>query len=541
MTNRNMDLHFSLDRIVATDNRIFGWGWAAHASLGVTDVHLRVAAGGQERRLRADHGHARADVANAFGHLRDGASSGFIVTGFVPHGEDRRVWLEVDLDDGERREFDITDLVHKRDQTARRKRQLAYVLRALWRRLRRGDLSGILRRARAQSYAAPTLDDAGVLDEVVPALRGAKGAWLVFDHNMGGGANQYRRNFVRDRVAAGHAVAFCTYNLPMLEYRLHLYRPGEEDRVFRISTFLVLEALFEALDELHVFVNSPVSFEEPLMLAEWLARMRLAHPHTRLTVTTHDYFAACPSFVLLDSGGRHCGVPSLDACRRCLATHQASYVSLSPPTDIESWRASWGRCLAAADEVRCFSDASRLLLMKAYPALSPDHVTLVPHKVDFVPARTPRLPLDKPLVVGVVGEISAQKGALIVTRMVEIIERDGIDARIVVIGAFDAVCDSPRLTVTGAYRHDQLVDLIEKHAINMFLFPSIWPETFSYVVAELMSLRAPVVAFDLGAPGERLKSYPLGRLCADVSAESALATLRSFHAELAGNAVARVA
>ena len=67
----------------------------------------------------------------------------------------------------------------------------------------------------------------------------------------------------------------------------------------------------------------------------------------------------------------------------------------------------------------------------------------------------------------------------------------------------------------------------------MFLFPSIWPETFSYVLAELISLELPVVAFDLGAPGERLRAYPKARMCPETSAAAALATLVEFHRELA--------
>ena len=69
--------------------------------------------------------------------------------------------------------------------------------------------------------------------------------------------------------------------------------------------------------------------------------------------------------------------------------------------------------------------------------------------------------------------------------------------------------------------------------INMFFFPSVWPETFSYVVAEMIALGLPIVAFDLGAPAERLRSYELSRLCAETSGAAALATLAGFHRDLA--------
>jgi len=43
----------------------------------------------------------------------------------------------------------------------------------------------------------------------------------------------------------------------------------------------------------------------------------------------------------------------------------------------------------------------------------------------------------------------------------------------------------------------------------------------------------PIVAFDLGAPVERLRGYPKARLVAEVSATAALDTLIGFHRELA--------
>jgi glycosyltransferase involved in cell wall biosynthesis len=196
------------------------------------------------------------------------------------------------------------------------------------------------------------------------------------------------------------------------------------------------------------------------------------------------------------------------------------------------WRALWGRCLAAADEVRCFSEATRKLLLKAYPSLDASRLTVVPHDVDYVPARLPRVNRNAPLVIGVVGEISPQKGALVVKEMVEHLERDHPGVRMVVLGSLNAAVKSERLTVTGPYRRDDLVDLVESHGINMFFFPSIWPETFSYVVAEMVALGLPIVAFDLGAPAERLRGYPRARLC-EPDATAALAALVDFHRGLA--------
>jgi glycosyltransferase involved in cell wall biosynthesis len=541
MTPSSTPLRYGVDRMIATGTRIFGWGWIAHSERKVVALHLCVHGEGWERRLAADLGLERRDVREAFPDLVDAGASGFIVTGFLPDRGERRFELEVDLDDGTRERVDIGAQVQARARGNRKLKQLGWVAGAVWRRLKRGDIRGILRRARGQATSATAIDDAGIVKQLLPALGDFERVWLVIDHNMGGGANQYRRAFIAERVHAGDAVVFCTYNLPLLEYRLHVYRPGAEEQVFRIPGFLALEPLMQRAGGVSVVVNSPVSLEEPLALAEWLARTRRQYPRTHLLVTTHDYFAVCPSFVLLDADGRHCGVPDPSVCVGCLGRHEASFVALSPPTSIAAWRESWGRCLAAADEVRCFSEASRRLLLRAYPTLPRERVTLVPHRLDFAPSRAPRMDPAAPLVIGVVGEISPQKGANIASGMIDIIERENIDARVVVLGTLDVAHRSPRLEVTGRYRRADLPDLVEKNGINMFFFPSIWPETFSYVVAELMALGGPIVAFDLGAPAERLAAYPLGRLCAEVSARAALDTLVSFHDELAKEKLARVA
>lgn len=527
------EFHHNIDRLVISGRRVFGWGWAAHRTSPVKSLHLRMQGEGWERRLVAGIGLARNDVEEALPDVANAGASGFVVTGYIPGSPARKLWLEVELEDGGRADLDVTKVAESLYARRRKRRLLSWLAQSVWRRLKRGDIAGIVRRARAQSYTAPSLDDMGIVGELVPTLRKTPGVCVMLDHNMGGGANQYRRAMVAERLSAGQSVLLCTYNLPSLDYRLHLHQPGREEQVFRTSTFLALEGIVEQAPVVELFVNSPVSFDEPLLLAEWLARMRAEHPDVRLTVTAHDYFSVCPSFVLLNADGRYCGIPEISECNACMKRHQASYVALSPPTEIGPWRALWGRCLQAADEVRCFSESTREHLLKAYPALDPQRISIVPHKMDFAPARKPRIDHGAPLVIGIMGEISVQKGALVVREMLERIDSGHPDVRVVVLGTLDVALKSDRLAVTGRYQRQKLVDLVESHGINMFLFPSIWPETFSYVVAEMILLGVPIVAFDLGAPAERLRGYPRARLCADVSAGAALETLIDFHRQMA--------
>ena len=532
-TSPGAGLRYAVDRLVVKGRRVFGWGWAAHEGRAVRSLHVHVAGDGWERRLPVSFGVPRPDVAQAHPALVNAAASGYVITGYLPDSPARAMRLEVEFEDGASAAYDISGAIDLRSEPRDRLRMLAWLARAVLRRLKHGDIAGIVRRARSQHYAAPSVDDINILGTLMPLIAAARAVAIVFDNNMGGGSNHYRRTHIAERLAAGETVLLCTYNLPILEYRLHLMRPGEDERVFAASTFEILERVLEQPNVREIFVNSPVSFDEPLALADWLARMRAEHPATRLVISAHDYFAICPSFVLLNAEGRYCGIPSLDECSRCLKRHDAPYVALSPPSEIGTWRTLWGRALGAADEIRCFSEATRAHFLRAYPALDPRRLTLVPHKPDYVPQRLPKVDHRAPLVIGVVGEITEQKGAGIVKAMAEEIDREALDVRLVVIGTLSLPHRSEKLRVTGAYQRGDLVDLIESHGINMLLFPSIWPETFSYVVAEMIALGLPIVAFDLGAPGERLRRHGLARLAPEVNAHAALATAIDFHRSLA--------
>ena len=89
--------------------------------------------------------------------------------------------------------------------------------------------------------------------------------------------------------------------------------------------------------------------------------------------------------------------------------------------DIDRWRATWADLLDQASEITCFSMSSAALLRRAFPHLDAQRIAVVPHEVDYLPAAgTWAAPLDGPLHIGVVGEISVQKGAAVVEQLAAI-------------------------------------------------------------------------------------------------------------------------
>ena len=108
-----------------------------------------------------------------------------------------------------------------------------------------------------------------------------------------------------------------------------------------------------------------------------------------------------------------------------------------------------------------------------------------------------------------IGAIGRHKGLdLLVSMMDEAAERR-LSVFLTVIGY---TADDERLTlhgnveVTGRYKPDELGTLLRAADPDFVFLSSVWPETYSYVLSEVWAAGYPVVAFDFGAPAERIRA-----------------------------------
>lgn len=62
----------------------------------------------------------------------------------------------------------------------------------------------------------------------------------------------------------------------------------------------------------------------------------------------------------------------------------------------------------------------------------------------------------------------------------------------------------------GKYKREELSELIRKNKIDLICILSLWPETYSYTATEAVASGVPIIAFDMGAIGERTKKNDLG-------------------------------
>ncbi len=380
-----------------------------------------------------------------------------------------------------------------------------------------------------QFIQADPLESLRKFAAVILAARASTEAPIfIVDHELGGGANAYRNQFSRKRLEKGQVIFLLTHDNSWHSLKLKVMNRDRE-YLFKLTDASELLRLQGKIEIGEIFYNNAVGFEDPLKIVQALVLLKETF-HAKLSVAVHDYFLICPSYTLLDYAGHFCG-PSTDfsVCQACLPKNP--YRPLKSPTDIRVWRKDWSRLLSQADEVICFSEDSRRNLEKVYN-ISKGKIAIQPHEPLVKFSKKPRLDFRKPLCVGVIGAINYAKGAQMVADIASIFTEDYPEYKIKVLGMLNGAPDLPSLMVTGLYKREELPSLIEAHNINICFFPSIWPETFSFVIQEMIALELPIVCFDIGAPAERIKKYRLGRVVSEIDAQLAVEQIVDFYLTL---------
>lgn len=158
-----------------------------------------------------------------------------------------------------------------------------------------------------------------------------------------------------------------------------------------------------------------------------------------------------------------------------------------------------------AEVLTTFSKSSALIVAQSWPEHR-DRIVIRPHKLP-VPIGAVTSPSDAvPPVIGVLGNINHAKGAEVIQELSRSLAKTK-RGRIVLIGNLQPGYSLARPSlVTGSYRLEDLDRLIKQHQISRWFFPSVWPETFSFVVHEMLATDLPVWSFDIGAQADAVRA-----------------------------------
>jgi hypothetical protein len=251
-----------------------------------------------------------------------------------------------------------------------------------------------------------------------------------------------------------------------------------------------------------------------------------------VTVYWHDHYLLCPTRHLLNAESRYCELPEPSVCARCLPNNAHCVDAPLRSMDIITWREQWVQVLAGASSIRVFSPSSLELLRRVWPEFD-SKVVLTPHNTAHIPRSRVSPAPESPLHIGVVGRIAAHKGAAQVARLARHIAETSANARITVFGTLEEPAPASAVSQTGTFSTEALPALCAEQGVNVFWFPSICPETFSFVLHEMKAMGLPVLAYDFGAQADTLADDDRHRLVSlDMSCEDILTTLTEMRSAL---------
>ncbi|MFJ5258081.1 glycosyltransferase [Pseudomonas sp. NPDC088414] len=529
-------LHWSVDSLVLRNQTYFGFGWAFHEEKVIVGVKLAVKTkNGSFQAIPASYGNPREDVSSHFSGKQNALHSGFVMYGSCKADAENgdNLFLLIEFADGASVELPVSvSSLISLEKTSANALPLAKQFWAFFKRglslIRQLKFKLLVEKIQRYTRNRPS----GSLNDVSNArdqlgVTGSQSSVLIIDHDLGGGANHYRERLVAEKIQEGKVVYIFSFHIATLSYVL-MVRKGATSETLSIPGYEFLIELCKSLKIDEIVYNTGVSFARSEEIPQLIIELK-KELNSKLLLLVHDFFMVCPSHFLIDDTNKYCGIPDLSKCQSCLLNNHNGFTSLFSARDMHQWRALWGTVLSVADEVRTFSSNTLELLCKAYPSIDLSRAVVKPHVVEYIDFGAVKPSQTSELRIGVVGQIGLHKGAQIVQRLSEEIMSQQLDIKIVIIGSIETQCDASVVTQTGHYKHDDLAKLIESSGVNVMLFPSIWPETFSYVVQELMEMKLPVASFDLGAPAERLASYQKALILKNFDVPSVLSELVMFH------------
>jgi GT2 family glycosyltransferase len=343
--------------------------------------------------------------------------------------------------------------------------------------------------------------------------RAAKvGCWLLssmrrtiyIEHGWGGGVASAIRTAVDEALARGDCCV--VVRAKDRGYELEIAYQSHVDSFGPLSLDACL-ALLSSMDSSAIEIHAAHSLAQPQKTL--IAFLECLRPPITARMYVHDFYVVCPSQHLLDWRGNYCHVPDRSVCDRCLPRNP---YTTARSISVHHWRRLWDAVFNRISELVIFDESARSILNLAFDPRRLPRITIesssysapkctVPHKIAPVLTR-----------LAFCGAISHHKGSGVVRALAEYVSKHRSDITLIVIGELMDGRPAPaNVHVTGRYDSDNLGALLNQHKVELVIFASICPETFSYTLTEIFAAGIPCVGLDIGAQGRRIREHPLGR------------------------------
>ncbi len=220
-------------------------------------------------------------------------------------------------------------------------------------------------------------------------------------------------------------------------------------------------------------------------------------------VTLHDLYMICPSINKVYKD-KYCEYDSSSNCKDCLKKRYGLGNDI-----IENWQKTCKNVLSKFDLRIVPSENTQKLFKAIYPELD---FEVVEHGVEIIDVSCVKpVKANGCFNVAFVGAMAIHKGGNILKELKN--KNVGKDIKIHLFGKSEipALYKSNANYINhGPYSRGELPKLLIENGIDLVCIFATWPETYSYTLTECYMAHIPILTFDLGAVGDRVKKDGLG-------------------------------
>jgi O-antigen biosynthesis protein len=261
----------------------------------------------------------------------------------------------------------------------------------------------------------------------------------------------------------------------------------------------IMHNILEFARPLRVHIHSTIGFSpEAIRLLEVITIPK--------TITIHDYVAICPQLTLLNQSQKYCGVQRGVICNICVKDKPPPI----PCASISIWREDAHKALSAASQIIAPSQCAKQAIAEVFPDIP---ISVVPHLERHEHACFRRAVSNEDTrEIALAGSFTVHKGRDIIKACVLDAHVRQLPLKFVVFGSIDLgeMAFPDNLRLMGPYAQEDLGTMLLQTNCRIGFLPSIWPETYSYVLSEFVEFGLYPVVFDLGAQAERVREAGIG-------------------------------
>lgn len=222
-------------------------------------------------------------------------------------------------------------------------------------------------------------------------------------------------------------------------------------------------------------------------------------------ISLHDYYSICPQITKLYKNEQYCGCkPDSSQCAECLR-----YL-FKNELNIECWHQEWYSLLKKVNKIIVPSESTKNEIKQIYKDLE---INVIEHGINIKKEKSElKINPKEEFNIAFVGAIGIHKGSKILEEFIK--RKDWKNIRLHLFGILDSPLQKNNKFYInhGRYKREELKEKLKKNNIQLICLLSTVPETYSYSLSESIACGIPVLAFDIGALGERVKKTKVGWL-----------------------------